>query len=395
MKYLLLITTIMLHILFASDSNETTPIDDESAIIEVKDTSGLSKSEVRKISNDAVKAPFFQAPWEDMSPTPKSHDWIQTTAGEWFKGSIEAMYKDKLEFDSDEMDHHTFKFKDIAQIKSFNIIGVNIENYAIFSGIIRLKDDKIIITQGDKVFKFNRDEIISLAPEGTRELSYWSGKIDLGVDIRSGNKDQYDFTLQAKIKRRTSMSNLYFNYLGRVSSKDNERTANDHRLDQKYDRYITKKFFWTPLTTEYYQDEFSNIKHQVTVGVGLGYTIIDDGKIEWSISSGPGYRYLEYISVINGNRAITSPALNLSTKLEIELTKRLDFKYDYKSTISNDAAGVYNHHMVTKLETEMTSWLDLDFTLIWDYLLHPKETDDRVMPDKNDYQFIISLGVEF
>jgi hypothetical protein len=87
---------------------------------------------------------------------------------------------------------------------------------AVFSGIIRLKDDKITIIQGDKTFEFNRKKVVSLAPSGNKEFSYWSGKISLGIDIREGNKEQYDYSAKAKLKRRTSDSNLYLDYLGRT-----------------------------------------------------------------------------------------------------------------------------------------------------------------------------------
>ncbi len=391
MKYIVIIAILVVSLFGQENSVEIDP----SNIIEVKDTSGLSEKEVRKISNDAVKKKFFQTPWEEMSPTPKNFDWVQTTKGEWFKGTLEAMYNDKLEFDSEEVGDYTFDFDDISQIRSSIIIGVNIEDYAIFSGIIRLKDGTITITQGDKVFKFKKIEIVSLAPDSTKELSHWKGKIDLGMDTRRGNKNQYDYTLQAHVKRRTSMSNLYFDYIGRISSKDNEKIANDHRLQQKYDRYITKNFFWTPLNSEYYQDEFQNIKHQVTAGFGLGYTLVKNSWAEWSVSSGPAYTYLENISAKDGDITTSSPAFDISTKIELELTKRLDFKYDYKLTFSNKDTGAYKHHMVGKIETEITSWLDLDFTLIWDYLQDPKEADDGVTPFRSDYQFVVSLGVEF
>ncbi len=391
MTKILFITFLLFFTLLGEEiSDKKTP-----ELIEVKDTSGLTETEVRKKVESEVKTSVFQTPWEEMSPTPKAYDWIQTKSGEWFKGNIKAMYNDKLEFDSDELGLYTFDFKDITQIKSFNVLGVNIENTAIFSGIIRFKDNEITIIQGDKTFKFNRGEIISLAPEGEREFNYWSAKVTLNMDVRKGNKDQYDYVAKANIKRRTSSSNLYFDYLGRISSRDSVQTANDHRLNQKYDRYITRNFFWTPLFSEYYQDKFQNIENQLTAGVGVGYALVDNAWAEWDVSAGPAYTYIEYLSVSEGSSTVTSPALELSTKVDLELSSKVDFKYDYKLTWTDKKAGTYKHHMVATLENELTSWLDIDFTLVWDYLLYPERTNTGVLPVKSDYQFLVGLGIEF
>ncbi len=425
MKYLLVLALLLFTPLFALDSedNNTTNVEQEKEeIIEIKDTSGLSEDEIRDVAEvkddideqkdvktdevikaiiesgyeDKVDISQIQAPWEEMSPTPKKYDWVQTKSGEWFKGEIKAMYDDSLEFDSDEVGLYTFDFEDIVQIKSYNIIGVNIENVAVFIGIVRFKDDEITIIQGDKTFKFDKKEIISFAPEGNRVLNSWSGKITLNIDVRYGNKDQFEYVAKANIKRRTSETKLYFDYLGRISSKNGEEYANDHRINQKYDRYITRNFFWTPLFSEYYSNKYTNIKNQVEVGVGLGYTILNNSWIEWDVSGGPAYTYIEYISVMPYDDIhVTSPALDFSTKLDIELTKKIDFIYDYKLTIADKAAGRYKHHMVGTLENELTSWLDLDITAIWDYLELPERKSDGTVPLQDDFQFLIGLGVEF
>ncbi|WP_321779527.1 DUF481 domain-containing protein [Sulfurimonas sp.] len=407
MKNIIFILLILLFPLFAQELQNTEKVEqekpielerkDDSTLIEIKDTSGLSQEEVREAvkKEEQKNVSIFQAPWEDLSPQAKAYDWIQTKKGEWFKGEIKAMYNNKLEFDSKEMGLYTFDFKDISQIKSFYVIGVNIEDVAEFSGIIRFKNDEITIIQGDKKFTFTRTEIIAFAPEGSKEFNYWSGKISFNLDIRTGNKEQYDYIASINLKRRTSSSNLYFDYLGRISSKDNETTANDHRINQKYDRYITRNFFWTPLFSEFYRDEFQNIKNQFTAGAGIGYTLVNNDRAEWDVSGGPAYTRIEYISVQKGEKITTSPALEISTKANIELNTKVDFKFNYKLTYSDEKSGTYKHHMISTLENELTSWLDLDFSLIWDYLLRPEKTEAGIIPAKSDFQFLVGLGVEF
>ncbi len=418
MKQILLLLLIQSFIYGENiDTNSSDSLSSEQIIIE--DTSGLTDSEIRDVANETdtyqetkkvsisevidaidedgdIDVSTLQAPWEDLSPTPKTHDWIQTKTGEWFRGEIKAMYDDELEFESDEMGLYSFSFEDVAQVRSFNIISVNIEDVATFSGIIRYKDNEITIIQGDKEFQFPSSQIVSLAQDGELERHNWSGKITVSLDMRSGNKETLDYSAIINIKRRTDSTRLIFDYLGRFSTVGNVETANDHRLNEKFDIYLSRSFFWTPLFSEFYQDKFQNIDKQYTAGIGIGYTLIHTKKVEIDVSGGPAVMHTEYVNVSNGDNVNpTSAALELSTKMEIELTSMIDVKYDYKLTFTDDASGRYKHHMLLSFENELTGWLDLTITGIWDHISLPEKRADGTVPYSNDYQMLVGLGVEF
>ena len=400
--FLFFATTTLLAEDIQTDDNATQKVSDND-LVHIEDTSGLTEDEIRQVAKKIDKKEQKKAKkekrkirWEDLSPTPIKSDWVQTKSGEWFRGEIKALYDNKLEFDSDEVGLYVFDFDDIKTIKSYHIISVNIENLASIAGILRLNGDKLTIIQGDTKYEFKRSEVVSFAPDAELEKNYWSGKITFNFDIRRGNTNQADYTSQANLKRRTAISSLSFDYLGRISSKDSQEIANDHRINEKYDRYITRYFFWTPVFSEYYTDKYKNIKDQVTLGLGLGYTIIDTKKTHWSLSGGPAAIYTRYYTVETGqNSSNYSPALELSTKFEQELSAITDFTFNYKLTFSDRDAGVYKHHMIAKFENELFSWLDLDLTAIWDHVAKPTEDAQGITPEHNDYQFLIGLGIEF
>ncbi len=386
----------------------------------IEDMSGLSEEQLRQKANkdDRTKAPRakisisdvaqdvddgghvdlakLQQPWEDLSPTPKQYDWIQTKSGEWFKGEIKAMYDEELEFDSDEVGLYTFNFQDIKQIKSYHIVDVNIEGVASISGILRYRNGKIEIIQGDHTYEFDKDQIVSLAKSSQKEQHNWSGKVTISVEIREGNKEQFDYNVKANIKRNTATTRLLFDYIGRISNVNGVETANDHRLNEKYDVYITRYFFWTPIFSEYYQDKFQNIDNQYSLGIGLGYTIIDKKKIEWDISGGPAMIHTEYISVVDGEEdELTSFALEMSTRFEYEISKVSDITFKYNLTFTDKKSGLYKHHMIATLENELLSWLDFDITGIWDHIEKPEIEANGVEPLKDDYQLLFGIGIEF
>jgi len=428
--YLLMFILLAPGIVFSGQEGEVdqpeVSADSEAAaqdgdLIILKDTSGLTKEEVRKKAekrdknkekrveikdvikklqesspDGTVNLSEVQAMWEDLSPKADKYDWIQTDSGEWFKGEIISLYREDLEFDSDEIGIYVFDFDDVKQIKSYNVIAVNIDNKAIFQGIVRYKDNEITIIQGDQEYTFDRDEIVSMAPEGGDEFSRWSGKLSLGIDMKSGNTDQLDYTAKANLKRITSKSRLTLDYLGRYSEKDGAQTMSDNRLNEKYDVFLKNNFFWTPLFSEIYQDKFTNIKFQLTLGSGIGYTIFDTKDLYWDVSGGPAFVKTNYYSVeAGGSSQSKAVALEISTLFEYDITKDIDFIYSYKLTLANSSAGTYKHHMVTTLENEITDWLDVDITYVWDYLLDPEIDSSGIAPKKSDHQIMVGFGVDF
>lgn len=411
MKYILLVILIN-SLLFSEEARE------KNTLVELKDTSGLSDNAVRAIaeksdkearktislkevyevtdSNGSVNVQKLQATWEEQTPKTNGFDWIKTTKGEWFKGQIKAMYDEKVEFDSEEVGLYTFDLDDISNIKTHNVIDVNIEKVASVTGIMRMDDKKVRIIQGNTEYDFKREQVISFAPDGELERNLWSGKITISIDKRAGNKDQFDYTGQVNLRRRTDSTSLSIDYLGRTSNVDSEGVANDHRLSQTYNKFITRKFFWTPLFSEFYRDKYQNIDSQLTASIGIGYKIVDNRELEWSVSGGPGILSTQYYTVEEGtDDAARSASLEMRTNLEYELFKRSDLIYDYKLTITDSASGSYKHHMIFTLENEITSWLDLDFSFIWDHIKNPTNLEDNTTPFKNDYQLLVGVGLEF
>lgn len=397
------------------DNNSSDALPNEPIIIE--DTSGLSDDAVRELAKERevkakkvnIKEVFdltgqdgkvdisqIQKSWAELSPSPKKYDWIQTKSGEWFKGDIKAMYDEELEFDSDEIGLYTFDFEDVIQIRSYNIMSTNIEKIASFDGLLRFKDNNLTIIQGDTTYNFQRAQIVSFAKSGDREINYWSAKITLSLDIRVGNKEQFDYTANASINRRTDRTRLRLNYLGRVSNVDNEETANDHRLNEKFDVYLTRNFFWTPFFSEYYQDAFQNIESQYTVGIGLGYTVIHKRHLEWDVSGGPAFIKTNYVAVAaDEDTSSSSPSFEISSRVEYEISKKTDISFDTKFTFTNEDSGKFKHYTVVVLENELLTWLDFDITGIWDHTDVPEKDELGISPLKDDYQLLFGLGVDF
>jgi putative salt-induced outer membrane protein YdiY len=333
--------------------------------------------------------------WEPPPPMPDKYDWVQLTSGEWLKGEIKAMYRDSLEFDSDKLGLLQFDMDDVKVIRSAQILSVRVTGDRIATGKVLLEDGEIRVL-GDVPREFSREDLLSLTAGVPKERNYWSGKVSIGGNWSSGNTEQADVNAMASAQRRTAKDRLQLEYLGNYSAANNVDSANNHRLNAIWDRFVSDKLFLRPVFGEYYRDPLSNIAHRLTVGTGVGYLLIDTSKTEWSVFAGPAYQYTIFSDVEPGeDSSVSTPALSAGTNYTIELTDRIDFSYNYRFQITSEAAGQYNHHMIGTLESELTDSLDLNLSLVWDRIAKPATNADGTTPKPNDYQLILGVGYNF
>ena len=332
-------------------------------------------------------------------PSAVKYDWVQLTSNEWLKGEIKGMYKDSLEFDSDKLDLLDIDWADVKILRSYRVNNINIEGIGATSGVLEVTDDRLEVINDYENQSYDRSELISFAPGGKAERDLWAIKATLSLDLKQGNTDQVDYTAKVNVKRRGSTTRFLMDYIGNISKTNGGdgsliETINNHRLNASYDYYKTRYFFYTPVFVEFYRDPFLNIDLKTTLGAGLGYTVIDDGRTELSFAGGPAYVKTDFISVAAGESSSEStPAAVLRTNYDIELTKTIDFIARYNIQVGNAASGGYTHHIILTVESEITGALDFDTSFIWDRTAHPTEAADGASPEPNDYR--LTFGISY
>ena len=337
--------------------------------------------------------------WDSALPPTDKFDWLQTTSGEWLKGELKVLYSGSLEFDSKKFKLRTLKMKDVAQYLGHGSKRISIQTPTgsrTVDGIITIDRQRVMVISDKGKESFDRSQLISITPGASTESDNWSGKISLGLNYTRGNTDQTDNIGNLLIRRRTPENRLLINYLGQESDVNNFQTVNNHRLNLLYDVYPERGFFWRPLYLEYYHDPFQNIDHRATISIGAGYHLLDKPGITWNVSGGPAYRATRYDSVQDGeeNEADT-PALVAGTFFDTALTNSVDFKTLYNVTILNRESGTYTHHARATFNIELTSIVDLDVALVWDRTRDPQPKADGSVPDQDDTQWLLTLGIEF
>jgi len=331
------------------------------------------------------------APAQLLPPADSSFDWLQLTSFELLKGEIKNLYDDKLEFESDELDTVFIDWEDVKVLQSHDLISVGFTDLSTKTGLLRLQNGKVYI-DGEE---FDRSKLMTLIAGEQTESNYWSSKISLGANLRSGNTDQVDFSAIANAHRRTTESRFNLDYLGNYSKSEGLNNINNHRLNAYFDWYISKQFYLRPIFAEIYLDPIKNIQYKNTLGFGLGYDIVDTPKSNWSLTGGPAYTFTKFDNVaIDESEDDGSTALVVDTAFDTEITDDIDFNTLYRVQYGNEKSGGYTHHALAGISIELTDMFDLDLSLVWDHTNKPQIDSSGAIPKQNDYQFIVGFGID-
>lgn len=333
--------------------------------------------------------------WQAKQPAaPATKDWIQLKSGEWLRGTLYGMQNRSLEFDSDELNDLKFDWKDVHQLVLPKAL-VSYGDRETAWGEVRVDREKVHVS-GLQEVEFPRYDLIGITPGSPRELDYWSGKFDAGLNLRAGNTEQIDFVTAMKLERRTPNTHLKLEYTGNFSELEGVESVNNQRVNAFFDVFLTRRLFVRAPQAEYYHDPFQNIDGRFTVGGGLGYYLIDKPKVEWLIAGAPAYQLIRFAEVGAGeSRERSTPAAALQSDFEIELTKRVDFELSYNLIVANQVSGGATHHATATLEIELTRLLDLDVSFIWDRITNPQADAGGTVPEEDDFRLNLSLGVKF
>jgi len=335
--------------------------------------------------------------WTPPSPTGNDgFDWIELKSGEWLKGRIKSMQQEKLEFDSEELDVHTWDWRDIRTVRSSRMQSMRFGDKEVIDGALLITGNKVQVVNAAGTNTFPRAKLLAITPTGNRERDKWSMDISLGMSSRQGNVSEVSNNSHFVLRRQTPLTRQEFEYIGNYGKIDGVVNKDDQRFLVNSDFYLTRQFFIRAPDLEYFHDAQQNIADRYTLGGSVGYDLIRTPRTELEFTLGPAYQRNIYTSVEPGTSTTASSlALVLGSTFDIELTKRLDFLFEYRGQFTSKATGSNLHHTMATLEFEIHKHLTLDLSLVWDRIAKSETGADGVKPKSDDLQFITSLGIHF
>jgi len=356
-------------------------------------TPALTNASMPLVANPAPTNPVA---WKPPGVGTDGSDWVRLKSGEWLRGELKYIQNKEVEFDSDEMDQQTLKLKDVSQVFTAHRVFAQFEDRPPAYGKVAISND-VVHVLGEEPLSLSRDLLIGVTPSGGRTgMRDWSGSANLGLSLQSGNQHQTTLTTAAELARRTPATTLLLDYLGNYGVANGVQTANNERGNGSYDIRLDKDWFVRPAQLEIYHDELANIAYRLTGNASAGYYIFDKTGLEWNVSAGPGYQYTKFANVeTNQSDYAATPAGVLNSYFKADITSRLTFIQSWQSIFTDRESGQYTHHTVSSLEFEIKRHLNLDVSLIWDYLQNPQPKSDGTLPQKSDFYLNVGWGVRF
>jgi putative salt-induced outer membrane protein YdiY len=366
-----------------------------SRISELQRTAVTQTASTNKPSASVSSSSTQTNAWRPPGVGKDGFDWLQLKSDEWLKGYLHYVQDKKVNFESDKLEDLTLKLKDVRQVYSGKPMYAKFGGRDQVYGTVVLSNDMVNVFGPEQV-ELPRGELTGITPGGSREIEFWSGKLNVGVNLQEGNTKQATFNTTAELARRTPATQFLLDYIGNFSEINGEQNANNHRVNFSYDVRLNKVWFLRPVQLEYYRDQLANIAQRVTAGVGVGAYILDSDDVEWLVAAGPGYQYLRFETVGPGESDSASTAAGtLQTRFKADITSRLTFIQSFSGTLASENAGLYSHHAVSTLEFEIKRYLDLDLSFVWDYLQNPQQEANGKVPQRSDLRLMLSIGAKF
>jgi len=352
-------------------------------------------------------APVVDGAIEPSEPTPKpdvtaivvtsdGSDWLRLKSGEWLRGEITVLDRESLQFDSAELDDLEIDWKDVAEVRTAREFTLLLEGREELVGTVQVLDDRVVVEQGGRLRDLDRADLVRMVPGEPKESNFWSGKIAIGGTVRRGNTDQLDATGSVTLLRRTARSRLPIDWYSAYAKLEGVNVTDNERLRARYDWFLNSRLFVTPLGFELFRDDFQNIELRASPYTGLGYTVVDRGRIEWDVSTAVGYRMTRYASVEAGADSQDESATGIvGTTVSWEPTSTVDVDLVYSAEVG--LGDFEDSNQLTSLNVSVDLWwdFDLDVRLQWNRIGEPAPDADGVAPEKDDLQLTVGVSWSF
>ncbi len=344
----------------------------------------------------AAALPAGSQDWHPPWPEKDKKDWVQLKSGEWVRGNMD-LYRDlSMEFDSDELDDLKIDWDDISAFRLPREMTFVFEGQRIYAGSASMRDGMIRINTENGTVDLPGRDLLTIIEGRPRERNFWSTQASIGYTQKTGNTEQLDLTTRLYVKREATRSRTSLEFRSNISEVQTTETVNNHKGNLLLDLFISRRFYITATSYEYYSDKFQNIYFRNTLGAGVGYFLFRQPRIDWSVGIGAGYQVTQFLSVEEGEDMDQSTGSIIPTlNLDWDITKNIEWQVEYSSRLGVPDIKTSTHHTATYLSIDF--WKDifeLTFSITWDRVDNPQPFEDGTIPEKDDIKMVFGFGID-
>lgn len=169
-------------------------------------------------------------------------------------------------------------------------------------------------------FRYILPALILLSPAASfaQDDTGWSGEASLSANKTTGNTDTTDIGVGLKVDNIGDVWRHKLKASADYGTSNGVTNRERFTLGYKLERDINDRLFGFG-TADFYYDDFGAFTEGYFVGGGLGYTLYDGEPVNWSVTSGVGYRSQTSRFDVTDNEF----AINAESDLDWEINERV------------------------------------------------------------------------
>jgi putative salt-induced outer membrane protein YdiY len=201
-------------------------------------------------------------------------------------------------------------------------------------------------------------------------LDLWSGAVDLGLSLTSGNSENLNFAFGGHAVRETKRDKTSF-YFAEVYGRSevagvSETTANAIRGGGRYEVFLSDR--WTVFGFgDLEHDEFQQLDLRLVLGGGVGFYFIKNDRTEFQVFGG-GNLNKEYFS---DDTRRTSGEIMVGQGLSSKISDRFSFLERFAVFPNLSEGGEYRMIFDSSAVTTLNKWLAWHLTFSDRYISNP------------------------
>lgn len=326
------------------------------------------------------------------------------TNGDRLTGKIVSKDGDSIMLETEAAGTVKIRWEAVERIVSDEALSLTLDDGKVLQGKLQTEEDKLKIETPDagevEISKENikavrtpqeqtRFEAEQKRLLESRLTDFWSGTIDAGFSLSSGNADTRTFSFGLNGVRETTGNKLtiYANalHVNNSTSGGNVTTAQSVWTGARFDINVNQKWFgYSASDFEYNKAQKLNLR--AVIGGGAGYHAIKSEKTDLDLIFGGTHNYENFSTGLQRNSA----EVTIGEEFKHKLNERVKFNKRFVLYPNVSRPGEFRALLDASLQTDVNSWLGLYLTVGNRYNSQPV-----LQTEKNDFLLSTGLRVSF
>jgi hypothetical protein len=345
------------------------------------------------------EAPAEEAPADADAGEPSGlpdADVVILAGDERLSGKLIQIKDGNLILESATLGKQTIPLEKVVEFKTASAHDVVFANGDKVTGTIVLDADGVTVTPpAGEADRRERSALTGVNPDPEKtELDYWSALATVGANMTFGNTRSRSAAWLMSVARDDGFTRFWLQYTGAYGADRGVEDTKNHRGDGKFDIYITDRFYATPAVGHVLYDKFSNIDLRWRYGLGAGYYLFKEEKINWNVEGAFSYGVTDFRSVQAGERDKRYETFcRVGTNLTYTRIDGLTFAVAHETYIGTKNIKDSTHRTIGSIGYVIIDGVSVSLTAIYDRMENPVRDADGDLPKRDDLSLILGLSV--